>query len=148
MRKGNLVRIRPSIAECANDFELRASKYDVVIDQSGEETVSRYIFCGAWPLTPEERDQLRKEKPYKEPPIKKHVPLEANVYLLEAARVVAKDLAFNDFASRYWGMAIIRDLITGQCAYVEREALELVNSTKKYKMRHCVVKKQWLLEKA
>ena len=146
MRKGNLVRIRPSIAGCANDFELRASRYDVVIDQSGPVTFNRYIFCGAWPLTPEERESLRKEKPYKEPPIKKHVPLEANMYLLEAARVVARDLTYNEYGC--WGMAIIRDLITGQCAYVEREALELVNSTKKYKLRHCVVKKQWLLEKA
>ena len=138
MRKGNLVRIRPKVAKGDSDFDLRASRFL----RRGVE----YTFCGAWPLTTEERNELRDINPDKEPPLTKHVPLEANMYLLEAARVVARDLAYNSYG--YWGMAIIRDLVTGQRAYVEREALEPVNTSKKYKLRHCVVKNMWLLEKA
>ncbi|MEC7109065.1 MAG: hypothetical protein VXX11_03540 [Planctomycetota bacterium] len=146
MRKGNLVRIRPKVANADPDFDLRASRYDMKYEFKDAKALRRYTFCGAWPLTTEERRELRDTNPDKEPPLLKHVPLEANMYLLEAARVVARDLAYNGYG--YWGMAIIRDLVTGQQAYVEREALEPVNTSKKYKLRHCVVKDMWLLEKA
>ena len=95
-----------------------------------------------WPKTEAERQEDHCGGTFG---IAKRVPLTASMYLLEAARVCARDISFT---YEYQSMAVIRDLSTGQLCYVEREMLEPINTKKRFQLRECVVRKQWFLEKA
>lgn len=155
MRKGNLVRIKPSILKgyrTRSHCPIRLSASGLRPIEGGDE--NEWVLLGSWPMTDEERNEWKNRPDTPafdsagEPtvaPYSKPIPLTASSYLLEKARVCARDLSPGYY---YSGMAVIRDLKTGQLCYVEREALEAINSSKRFRLRECVVKKHWVLEKA
>ena len=146
MRKGNLVRIKKEVL--TGHYRTRFTSFE---EQAHEESGGRTL-RGRWPTTAEEREAWRTSRKAafpdardELPPCSKNVRLDASVYLLEAARVCARDIEYDYYHS---GAAIIRDLKTGSLCYVERELLEPINKSKRFRLRECVVKKQWVLEKA
>jgi len=153
MKKGNLVRIKPSALITGfneRTVMLRTSHVQRPLAENPEDNV----LCGKFPMTDAEREEwyaqpgnrgIDSAGEPKLPPKAKPVPLTASVYLLERARVAPRGLSYGNPVS---GMALIRSIETGELAFVEREIVEPINTKQKFTLRHCVVRKKWILEKA
>lgn len=151
MKKGNLVRIKPAALITGfnkREFRLRSSHV-----QRGENPEDN-VLCGSYPMTEEERSAWHQQPGNQgidsagEPklaPLSKSIPLDASVYLLERSRVAARGISWGHAVP---SMALIRNIETGEPAYVEREIVEPINPNKKFSLRYCVVRKRWNLDKA